>query len=268
MKAVMLTCHHEPTVSRAYLLQSEFPKIQIFGGIVMNQFVGGMNPAAEVALRLGAKEVGSPTIDASHHVEIHGGRATYDIQTGGDEFSWGDPITVLDTEGKLTRETQVVLKLTVKHDAILGTAHLSLGEIMPLVQGAKERGVQKILITHPFFRVPAGMNIEFLKEVARYGAMAVQDIQASGGHAVTVSDSEIMDGVFLLARHTGIFIEPAAGATVAGLVRLLNEGRISRSETVVALATGSGLKDVESVLQRLAIPASVPPDIAHLPNTG
>src|SRR5262245_19189868 len=120
MKAVMLKCHHEPTVSRAYLLQSEFPEIQIFGGIVMNQFVGGINPAAaEVALALGAREVWMPTIDANHHVEVHGGRAKYDVQTGGDEFSWGDPISVLGADGKLTRETQVVLELIAKHDAIL-----------------------------------------------------------------------------------------------------------------------------------------------------
>jgi hypothetical protein len=173
MKAVMLKCHHEPSVSRAYLLQSEFPEIQVFGGIVLNQFVGGINPAAaEVALRLGAKEVWMPTIDASHHVEVHGGRAKYDVQSGDEGFSWGDPICVIDGDGKLTRETNVVLELIAKHDAILGTAHLSLQEITPLVKGAKERGVKKILITHPFFRVPAGMNIDFLKEMARYGAIA------------------------------------------------------------------------------------------------
>jgi len=173
MKAVLLKCHHEPSVSRAYLLRKEFPDIQIFGGIVLNQFVGGINPAAaEVALRLGAKEVWMPTIDAHHHVDVHGGRAKYDVQTGGDEFSWGDPISILGEDGKLTRETQVVLELIAKHDAILGTAHLSLEEIMPLVKEAKERGVKKILITHPFFRVPAGMNVDFLKEVVRYGAVA------------------------------------------------------------------------------------------------
>ena len=58
MKAIMLKSHHESTVSRAYLLKDEFPDIKIFGGVVLNNFVGGVNPAAaEVALRLGAKEV-------------------------------------------------------------------------------------------------------------------------------------------------------------------------------------------------------------------
>jgi threonine synthase len=66
-----------------------------------------------------------------------------------------------------------------------------------------------------------------------------------------------MDGVLLLARQAGIFVEPAAGTAVAGLTRLLREGRIDPSETVVVLATGSGLKDVEAVLERTEIPASI-----------
>src|SRR5215212_5244611 len=173
MKAVVLKCHHEPSVSRAYLLRSEFPEIQIFGGIVLNQFVGGINPAAaEVALRLGAKEVWMPTIDADHHVQEHGGRAKYDVQAGGDSFVWGDPISVLGEDGKLTKATQVVLELIAQHDAILGTAHLSLTEISALIKEAKERGVKKILITHPFFKVPAGMSFDFLREMQRYGAVA------------------------------------------------------------------------------------------------
>ena len=173
MKAIMLKSHHESSVSRAYLLRDEFPDIQIFGGVVLNQFVGGVNPAAaEVALRLGAKEVWMPTIDAQHHVDEHGGRARYDVQVADSTFSWGDPISVLDDAGKLTNEANVVLELIAKYDAILGTAHLSLQEIRPLVLEARRKGVQKILITHPFFKVPAGMDTEFLSDITRAGAIA------------------------------------------------------------------------------------------------
>ena len=172
MEAIILKSHHESTVSRAYLLQSEFPDLKIFGGVVMNQFVGGINPAAaEVSLRLGAKEVWMPTIDAAHHVEVHGARGTYDVQASGGQFTWGDPISAV-VDGKVTNEAMVVLELIAKHDAILGTAHLSLNEIGVLVRTAHERGVKKILITHPYFKVPAGMNVDFLKEMVRLGAIA------------------------------------------------------------------------------------------------
>jgi len=81
-------------------------------------------------------------------------------------------IAILDAEGKLTDATIVVLELIAKHNAILGTAHLSLAEITPLVKEARQRGVQKILLTHPFFRVPAGMNEQFLLEMAALGVIA------------------------------------------------------------------------------------------------
>ena len=56
MRGVMLKCHHESSVSRAYLVNAEFPDIDVFGGIVLNSYVGGINPAAvEAALRLGGK---------------------------------------------------------------------------------------------------------------------------------------------------------------------------------------------------------------------
>ena len=172
MEAIVLKSHHESTVSRAYLLQQEFPNLKIFGGVVMNQYVGGINPAAaEVALRLGAKEVWMPTIDAAHHVDVHGARGSYDTQTSGSEFVWGDPISAV-VDGKVTNETMVVLELIAKHDAMLGTAHLSLEEIRPLLVAAKDRGVKKILLTHPYFRVPAGMTVDFIKDMVRLGAIA------------------------------------------------------------------------------------------------
>ena len=119
---------------------------------------------------MGAKEVWMPTVDAAHHVEVHGGRSKYDVQTGGSDYYWGDPISAVK-DGKVTREALAVLELVAKYDAILGTAHLSLPEIELLVTAAHERGVKKILITHPYFRVPAGMNLDFLMQMIRLGGI-------------------------------------------------------------------------------------------------
>src|SRR5215218_2225197 len=57
MRALVLKCHHESTVSRAYLVQRVVPGIRVFGGVVLNSYVGGINPAAvEAALRLGGMD--------------------------------------------------------------------------------------------------------------------------------------------------------------------------------------------------------------------
>ncbi len=82
----------------------------------------------------------------------------------------------------------------------------------------------------------------------RNGAMAVRHIRASGGFGITVSDTEILKAEKELAMHTGVFAEPSAAASYAGLLRLLADGRIAKDELVVLLITGSGLKSIDAVV--------------------
>lgn len=83
----------------------------------------------------------------------------------------------------------------------------------------------------------------------RNGTMAVRHIRASGGFGVTVTDAEILAAEKELARLTGVFAEPSGAASYAGLLRLLEEGKIARDERVVLLVTGSGLKSIDAVVE-------------------
>jgi hypothetical protein len=169
MKAIVLKCHHESTVSRAYLVQRVIPGIKVYGGVVLNYYVGGLNPAAvEAALRLGGREVWMPTVDAGYHAEVHGGTGGYDNQQGG--RSQAEGIWVADKDGKLRPEIKEILELVAQYGAILGTCHLSPREIVALVREARSVGVEKIVITHPYFRVP-NIDLDTLAEVATMGAM-------------------------------------------------------------------------------------------------
>jgi hypothetical protein len=167
----MLKCHYESTVSRAYLLQRSCPEIRVFGGIVLNQYVGGINPVAvETALRMGAKEVWMPTVDAHNHALAHGGQGKYDLQAVEPTEVPRQPIRILQDD-QLIPEVITVLDLIVKHKAILGTSHIGRDELGLLVPTARERGVNKILITHPFFKVPR-LDLSFLEEMVSLGAIA------------------------------------------------------------------------------------------------
>jgi len=170
MGAVVIKCHHESSVSRAYHMQKLFPDIRVFGGIVLNHAVGGINPAAvDAALRLGGKEVWMPTVDAAYHAEVHGGTGGYDAQVSGLAARAG--IAIRGEDGKLRPEVLEVLSLVAEHDAILGTCHLSPQEIVMLVEEARRRGVEKILVTHPFFKVP-NLDLDTLRHLATLGAIA------------------------------------------------------------------------------------------------
>ncbi len=169
MKAILLKCHHENTVSRAYLVQRVVPGIRVYGGIVLNSYVGGLNPAAvEAALRLGGKEVWMPTVDAGYHAQVHGSTGGYENQGGGRQQAEG--IWVTDGDGRLKDEVREILALIAERGAILGTCHLSPGEIVQLVAEARAAGVEKIVVTHPFFKVP-NLTLAVIEELVRLGAM-------------------------------------------------------------------------------------------------
>lgn len=75
-------------------------------------------------------------------------------------------------------------------------------------------------------------------------------IRESSGTAETVTDHQILEAQKELATLEGIFVEPASAASIAGLKKLTDEGRVTPSETIVCVTTGHGLKD-PSVLERL-----------------
>jgi len=89
----------------------------------------------------------------------------------------------------------------------------------------------------------------------------LQAIRQTGGMAVAVSDADMLDAQRELAHLAGIFAEPSAAAAFAGVRKLAARGVFSPGDTVVAVLTGSGLKDTEAALRVTGdaptIPASV-----------
>ncbi|MEM2339122.1 MAG: threonine synthase [Nitrososphaerales archaeon] len=86
------------------------------------------------------------------------------------------------------------------------------------------------------------------------GLRVLKILNESKGFAESVSDDEMLKAQILLAKYTGIFAEPAGAASIAGLIKLIEDGRIEKDETVVCVVTGSGLKDVKSALSRINKP--------------
>jgi threonine synthase len=72
--------------------------------------------------------------------------------------------------------------------------------------------------------------------------LILRAIRESKGDALAVSDEEIMEDVRRIARTEGIFACPEGAATVSGIRRMVEEGRVDRDEKVVLFNTGSGLK--------------------------
>jgi threonine synthase len=94
------------------------------------------------------------------------------------------------------------------------------------------------------------------------GAVRARD--ESAGLIETVSDGEILDMQLRIARSEGVFCEPASAAGVAGVARLTREGRLGRTETVVCILTGHGLKDPDVVAAEEGTIKPIAADVAAI----
>lgn len=106
----------------------------------------------------------------------------------------------------------------------------------------------------PFYNLWAGnqselkpVKAETIASAIRIGnpvnwEKALKSIKATNGLVVRVSDNEIMAAKRIVDR-SGIGCEPASAASLAGVRKLVAEGRIDHNDTVVSVLTGHILKD-------------------------
>jgi threonine synthase len=88
---------------------------------------------------------------------------------------------------------------------------------------------------------------------------ALHAVTETDGAYLTVSDEEILAAIPALARATGVFAEPAASATYAGLIKAAEAGLVGPDDQVVVLITGNGLKDVGSARRAVSQAYKVTP---------
>jgi hypothetical protein len=152
--AIVVKSHQNSTVERAWLVAQCVPGIRVYGGLVLNETVGGLNLAAvRLALQMGARQIWMPTRSARNHRLYHG-------EAGG--------IGILDEQGQLLPVVEEILRAMAQSDCILGTGHLSPEETSVLIDAAQRLGVAKVLVTHPEWE-PTYHSFEAQKELAQRG---------------------------------------------------------------------------------------------------
>ncbi len=88
-------------------------------------------------------------------------------------------------------------------------------------------------------------------DIPRNGYTALRYLKAYDGDVITVSDQEIIEAQVHLSSRSGLFTEPAGAAAWAGMRKI--KDTVNRNETVVVLATGSGLKDTATAMKGVAM---------------
>jgi len=176
MAGFVLKSHYICTADRATLVRKSFPGVEAFGGLALNNAVGGLNPiAVDIAGRLGNKVVWLPTVDSANELENVAGQRdesklpywmgiAREMRAMGIAGEW---IEVTDSDGKVTDATRQCLELIAKHDMVLATGHIRPVAMLPVVKAAREAGVRRIVITHPEFPTTL-LSIDQQKELQKH----------------------------------------------------------------------------------------------------
>ena len=176
MKGYAIKSHYFCTSERAEIIRKISPRCNAIGTITLNRSVGGINPmAVEMAARSGAKIVWFPTVDSEHEVahlaKNPSGKLPYWArikQQMNAEGIVAPTINILKS-GRLVDEAFSVLDVIAKFQIILATSHLSKEETFALVKAARERRVERIIITHVDF--PSTFySVEEQRELLKSGA--------------------------------------------------------------------------------------------------
>lgn len=86
----------------------------------------------------------------------------------------------------------------------------------------------------------------------------------SGGLIDMVTDDEIVEAYKFMAENDGVFCEPASAASVAGVMKMAKEGKLTENSVAVCTLTGHGLKDPDLALSFDDDIISVDPDIDQI----
>jgi len=160
LRGILLKNHVSETASRAALVMKVVPGIEVWGGIVLNKAVGGVNPdAVEWMHRVyggRGKVVWLPTFESDRHVKTLSKPDARGL--------------VVAPGGQVTPEMEAILKIIARENLMLATGHVHPEEIMAVVRRARELGVKNIVITHALTNVP-GLAMAQAKQLADMGAV-------------------------------------------------------------------------------------------------
>jgi len=160
LRGILLKNHISETASRAALVMKVVPGIEVFGGIVLNKAVGGVNPDAVEWMHRTyggrGKVVWLPTFEADRHV-----KTLVKPDARG---------LVVAPGGQVTPEMEAILKIIARENLLLATGHVHPEEIVAVVRRARDLGVKNVLVTHGLTNVP-GLSMGQVKQVAEMGAV-------------------------------------------------------------------------------------------------
>jgi hypothetical protein len=246
MVAVVLKSHEGDTAARANLLGADPSLAKAFGGVVLNNPVGGINPAAvEVSLKLEGRFVWLPTISAHHHMTYYN-KAGRTFLGSSFKHCGGNGIRVIKENGQLVPAMSDIFDLVSESGAVLCTGHISPEEVLAVADGflhCQHGG--HFVYTHPDLSINrASLDVQL--EVARKGGYIEKCILALHKEWGNVSIEKFIHGIKIIGPEYCFLSTDAGGPD-----------RPSSPETLrdfIAQALDAGLTEKEVRKLIIAVP--------------
>ena len=242
-RAISIKDHYYCTAAMSGMIEKHFAKesgLKVFGGLALNNAVGGLNPkAADAAIALGSKIIYMPTVSSENHIVKHQGHG-FKFPQGKAMSLPESPITMLDEKGNLVPEAVACIEVVAKYpDVVLATGHGTREEVNAIVEKAHEFGVKHLCVNHPTYMI--GATLDDLKYWASLGAYiehtAVLCVPSSALYCLKTN--EIVEAIRVVgAEHTILssdWGQAGNGSPVDGIakfIELLRENGISEDELV------------------------------------
>lgn len=169
MRGFVLKDHDMATTGRAYYVNRMYPGVEPVPAVVLNRSVGGLDPhVVQAAVHYGARVVWMPSNHSKYHAEYF--NISDYPQFGRPKRQLSGPgVTVLDDEGSLKQEVLTILDVCAQEDVTLATGHLSLDEIRTLLDAARERGLERFIVTHANWSL-CKLDVSVQRELIEKGA--------------------------------------------------------------------------------------------------
>ena len=125
MAAVVFKNHFCPTYFAAEEVAQRIPDIKVFGGLVLNNYAGGLNVyAVDLAVKAGAKIIWMPTLSEANHLAYYGAN-DFIMQTHRVPLRSQGPGLTICEDDRLKPEVYEILEVIAASEAILATGHVS-----------------------------------------------------------------------------------------------------------------------------------------------
>lgn len=221
MRGLVLKNHYTSTAARAALAMARVEGIEVFGGVVLNRAMGGLNAeAVRNMVRVSGgrgRVVWLPTFDAEYYVTREGA---------------AEPFVPVVVDEQPAPGLEEIFRLVAEHDLVLATGHSAPEEVLLLLPQMQRLGVRRILVTHVFGQYP---TLGQMRGMAEAGALLEIDWYAVLQSRRTIGEyAEAINAIgasrFLMSSDLGQADSPLHAEGLRAYVRALRAEGISGAD--------------------------------------